>query len=76
MYSSSPSDCLFSQIKHSTVSMRSSKQIPPTAPPIIADRLESSEPGVVGGQSKCSSCNKPGSIHFQQATYLFYKAIH
>ena len=29
------------------VSMRSSKQIPPTAPPIIADRLEPSEPGVV-----------------------------
>ena len=42
-----PSDCLFSQIKHNMVSMRSSKQIPPTAPPIIADRLEPPEPGVV-----------------------------
>ena len=34
------------------VSMRSSKQIPLTAPPIIADRFESSEPGIVGGQDE------------------------
>ena len=39
-------------MKHSMVSMRSRKQIPPIAPPIITGRLESSEPGVVGGHGK------------------------
>ena len=55
------------------VSMRSSKQIPPTAPPIIADRLEPSEPGVVDreGESVLVAI-KQGGMHLQQSTYVWY----
>ena len=54
------------------VSTTSSKQIPPTAPPIIADRLESSEPGIVGGQGESVvDVNKADGLHLQQSTCLF-----